>query len=284
MKKHLFALLSFLFLSQAYATVESYKCRFSVAGGQESSHTNFDYVPVKDVLGKTGQFNGFSYSLIREGLLVKVSIKNLQSEASTSTSFLNSRRDFNYSLGPGGKLFCLDLKLVAKESPIKKSDAKNVKLDFTVSALEDYKNDVIVEIKKNILFRYSSTGNQRMRSVIFQDGKLYTVDDDEMRDLNGNWCILQIQLYLDEDTNVIKGHTYEPYHFKKLDNNDTHFVYGYNFFPLGGGQDVQKYRDYKPFNMSCKISKKTVFTLDVFKKIVGDRIGFKEKAPKPASL
>jgi hypothetical protein len=109
----------------------------------------------------------------------------------------------------------------------------------------------------------------RMRPIIFQDGKIYTSDDE--RDTKGNWCIFNIHVELDEDTFINKGTRLKVDSFQLLKNNPDSVVYAYNF-----KRDYSKNKRYRPLSLECNIQNETTYNFSLLKKITNHRLSLTE--------
>ena len=139
------------------------------------------------------------------------------------------------------------------------------------SSLDKYTSDLWVRTNSNLKFIYYQRNVvDRMRPIIFQDGKVFTADDS--RDIEGNWCIFNVQVKLDEDTFINTGTKLKVQSFNILSNNPTHNVYAYTFVDIAGGRKRSETSRYAPFSLECKIKKSDIFNLNLFKKITGNRL------------
>lgn len=256
-----------LFVGQVEAKM--FKCSFKVAGTAKS----FDFDVVKNSQGTGGELEGQAYFLSTINQDISVLVQNSKTSSQTKTNFSVSRKEFSLSSSPGFDLSCTHDPIVPVVTKNKTKDAK-LKLDEDTS-LDKFEASLDFVTTEQMKVFYNVDGaekSSRMRSIIFQKGRMYTLDDDARRDLNGNYCILQVKLELDQDTMINKGDRWQTEQYKPLDNNSTHMVYAYSFVDASQGKVTQRFRRYVPFNMACQVKKPLKFDQKMWREITGDRI------------
>ena len=250
--------------STAYS--KSYKCKIKVAGYSEDF--NFDSDRHKN--GTGGSFNDYVYFIGMKKKDISVKIQNSKNASQVQSLFSLTRDDFELSLTPGWELNCA---LQVPEKPVVAIVEKKVLVLDDLTPLKEFQADISFTAQTSIKVHYNvSTAKQRMRAVVFQKGRLYTTDDDVKRDLNGNWCILQVNLELDQDTLIEEGHNWQTVQYNTLNNSSSHTVYAWSFVDPAQGKVTQKFKRYVPFNMACQIKKGVIFNQKMWREITGDRI------------
>ncbi|MFT6069213.1 MAG: hypothetical protein ACJAT2_000310 [Bacteriovoracaceae bacterium] len=261
-----FILFIALCANSGLAFTKTFNCKLKVAGFSEG----FLFDSVKHKGGSGGSFNDFVYFLAMKDEKISVKIQNTKNASQVQSIYSLSRDDFELSVTPGWDLSCIkqeEIKAVEETKPIKK-----LVLD-DLTPLETFQADISFTAQSPIKVRYNvSTAKQRMRAVVFQKGRLYTTDDDVKRDLNGNWCILQVNLELDQDTMIEEGHNWQTVQYNTLNNSSSHTVYAWSFVDPAQGKVTQKFKRYVPFNMACQIKKGEVFNRKMWREITGDRV------------
>jgi hypothetical protein len=244
---------------------KTFKCKIKVAAFEQ----DFLFDSVKHVNGTGGSFNDFVYFIGMRKNNISVKIQNTNTSSQVQSIYSLTRDDFELSLTPGWDLTCGLQKEIAPVVVVKK---KVLKLD-ELTPLEMFQADISFSAGSSIKVHYNvSTAKQRMRAVVFQKGRLYTTDDDVKRDLNGNWCILQVKLELDQDTMIKEGHNWQTVQYNTLNNSSSHTVYAWSFVDPAQGIVTQKFKRYVPFNLACQIKKGVVFNKKMWREITGDRI------------
>jgi hypothetical protein len=127
--------------------------------------------------------------------------------------------------------------------------------------------DILTDLK---FFYYQQNANDRMRSIVFENGQLYSLDSD--RDKTQDWCIFTIEVKLDEDTFISKGTKIRINSFNLLSNNPEKKVYAFNFVDIAAGKKLSETTRYAPFALECRISKNKILTLNYLKQITGNRL------------
>lgn len=140
--------------------------------------------------------------------------------------------------------------------------------------LEPFGAKVLVQVQRPVVFRYlQSEETQKMRTVFFQNGKLFTASNRMEKKLP--WCLLRIQLKRDEDTTIQKGDSFKPVGFQKQENSSYFTTYSYSFVDFGAGKKVGEKLLYNPFMMACNILRGMPFKGQAFQDIVGDYLELK---------
>ena len=94
--------------------------------------------------------------------------------------------------------------------------------------LEPFGEKISVVVKKPITFSYYQTEEtQKMRTVFFQNGKLFSASNRMEKKLP--WCLLRVQLKRDENTVVNTGDEFNPLGFQKQENSAYFTTYSYSF-------------------------------------------------------
>ncbi len=245
---------------------KTFNCKLKVAGLIEG----FVFDTEKHGSGTGGSFNDFVYFLGIRDKKISVKIQNTKNASQAQSMYSLSRDEFEISLTPGWDLACTKEKEIKPAVEIK--EVKKLVLD-DLTPLEEFQADISFTAQSAIKVRYNvSTAKQRMRAVIFQKGRLYTTDDDVKRDLSGNWCILQVNLELDQDTMIKEGHNWQTVQYNTLNNSSSHTVYAWSFVDPAQGKVSQRFKRYVPFNMACQIKKGEVLNRKMWREITGDRV------------
>lgn len=248
------------------AFTKTFKCKIKVTGYSE----DFLFDSLKHKNGTGGSFNDFVYFIGMKKNQISVKIQNTTNASQVQSVFSLTREEFEISLTPGWDLSC-SLQKTAK--PVSVLVKKKALVLDELTPLEKFQADISFTAQSSIKVHYNvSTAKQRMRAVVFQKGRVYTTDDDVKRDLNGNWCILQVNLELDQDTMIEEGHNWQTVQYNTLNNSSSHTVYAWSFVDPSQGKVTQRFKRYVPFNMACQIKKGVVFNRKMWREITGDRI------------
>ncbi len=262
----LFSLTLCVFSLNKKAIAKDYACSFKVSGQEEK----FTFSVIKNQRGTGGSFNDFTYFMGIKNKKISIKIQDTKTASQVQSEYSISRDLIELSKTPGWDLVCK----VDRSIPEVIVTPKPVVLKLDEETpLEKFKADISFTATTSMKVKYSLlTAKQRMRSIIFQKGRLFTTDDDVKRDLNGNWCILQVQLELDQDTMIREGHNWQTVQYKTLNNSSSHTVYAYSFIDPAQGKVSQRFKRYVPFNIACQIKKDVVFNQKMWRQITGDRI------------
>jgi hypothetical protein len=213
--------------------------------------------------GKVINLGGVSIFLWNKNYHIYLKYEEKARNISLTSSYFPNRDSFSLEVKPHYQFNC------SSRGGVKKA-ASSDKISPTDS-LDKYTTNLWVKTNKELKFVYYQRNVvDKMRPIIFQDGKLYTADSS--RDIEGNWCIFNIQVKLDEDTFIDSGTKLRVESFNILSNNPTHNVYAYTFVDIAGGKKRSETSRYAPFSMECKIKKTDVFTLNLFNKITANRL------------
>jgi len=245
---------------------KDYICSFKVSGQIEK----FNFNVVKNQKGTGGRFSDFTYFMAIKNSLISIKVQDTKTASQVQSEYSISRDLIELSKTPGWDLVCKVDRNIPEVVVTPKPEV--LKLDEE-TPLEKFKADISFTATSSMKVKYNLlTAKQRMRSIIFQKGRLFTTDDDVKRDLNGNWCILQVQLELDQDTMIKEGHNWQTVQYKTLNNSSSHTVYAYSFIDPAQGKVSQRFKRYVPFNLACQIKKGEVFNQKMWRQITGDRI------------
>ena len=259
-----------IFLIPFTAGAKIFNCEFNIASpGQTVKASEVDKYIKKisfDTSSKQGKIinlGGVSISIWNKSYHINLKYEEKARNLSFTSSYFPARDSFSIEVKPHYQFKC------SSRGAAKKT-ASDDKIDPNAS-LDKYTQNLWVKTNVELKFRY----NQRnvvgkMRPIIFQDGKLYTADSE--RDIEGNWCIFNIQVKLDENTFINKWTKLKVESFNILSNNPTHNVYAYTFVDISGGKKRSETSRYAPFSLECKIKKSVPFNLNLFHKITGKRL------------
>ncbi|TDJ03941.1 MAG: hypothetical protein E2O68_09195 [Deltaproteobacteria bacterium] len=213
--------------------------------------------------GKVISLGGVSVYLWNKNYLIYLKYEEKARNLSFTSSYFPARDSFSLEVKPNYSFTCSSRGGVKKAVTSDKINPND--------SLDKYTQGLWVRTNKELKFVYYQRNVvDRMRPIIFQDGNLYTADSE--RDVEGNWCIFNIQVKLDENTYISSGTKLRVESFNILSNNPTHNVYAYTFVDIAGGRKRSETSRYAPFSLECKIKKSTIFTLNLFSKITGDRL------------
>lgn len=248
-------------------SAKMFNCKIKVGDLTES----FDFDSVKNQQGIGGNFNGQVYFISIKRKKISVKVQNSKTASQVQSSFSPRRLDFELSQTPGFDLSCKYDPVAPQAKPVEVKK-EELKLDET-TALEKFQAGLDFIASTSLKVKYNvQASSKRMRAVIFQKGRLYTFDDDSKRDLNGNWCMLQVKLELDQDTSISEGDRWQTVQYKTLKNNSSHTIYSYSFVDPVSARVTQRFKRYVPFNLACQIKIGEVFNQKMWREITGDRI------------
>ncbi|RLA62834.1 MAG: hypothetical protein DRQ88_05475 [Epsilonproteobacteria bacterium] len=247
-----------------------FKCELNIASPGQTVKANQIQNFVKEVnfdttskQGKVISLGGINIYLWNKNFYVNLKYEEKVRNLSFTSQYFPARDSFSLEVKPHYQFKCSSrgaAKRVVSESKIDPQQS-----------LDKYQRNLWIKTSSNLKFvYYQKNVVDRMRPIIFQNGMLYTADSS--RDIQGNWCIFNVQVKLDEDTYINSGSKLQVMSFNKLSNNPTHNVYAYNFVDIVQGKKRSETSRYAPFSLECKIKKSQVFTLDLFKKITGNRL------------
>jgi len=260
----LFSLISFS------ASAKIFNCELNIASpGQtvkEDQVQNFVRKISFDTSSKQGkviELGGIKIFLWNKNYHINLKYEEKAKNITFTSQYFPARDSFSVKVDPHYQFNCSSRGAGKKEISKDKIDPKK--------KLDNYSKDLWVRANKDLKFVYYQRNVvDRMRPIIFQDGKLHTADS--RRDIEGNWCIFNLQAKLDEDTFINSGTKLKILSFNILSNNPTHNVYAYNFVDIGAGKKHSETSRYAPLSLECKIKKDSPFTLNLFSKITGNRL------------
>lgn len=222
--------------------------------------------------GRKVKFKGDEVMVWNKNKEIQVRFTDGKSKTFFHTQFSPIRPTFSVKLNGSRSFKCKD-KSKPGANPTSSSDGGPGPLT-QASLLENYKKDLDVLLSSNLTIKYFQENVQgRMRPIIFQGGKLYTADDE--RDNDGNWCILNFQLQLDENTEVDRGTRWDVISTGKFSNSSSHHVYTFTFVDIGRGKKMNDNNYYAPFSLECRIKKAVPFSYKLFRRITGERLAIK---------
>lgn len=207
--------------------------------------------------GKKVELDGDKLLIWNKKELIHVQFIDSKSQVKFQTSFVPEREKFSISFGGNRGFECYQT-----EAPKK----------YSKDDLEGLGGNVSLIFKEDLTFKYFQQNvRERMRPILFQKGELLTNDDP--RDKNLDYCILEAQLKLDENITVSKGTKWPVMRMDKLDNSERDYVYSYSFVDIARGKKMIETFDYVAFSLKCNINKKNKFNSSLLREIVNDRIG-----------
>jgi hypothetical protein len=273
-------LLSFAILFQTVEATE-YKCSINlIPKGKEISKEEFgkyikqfDYKMVDGAPGKTSTLGDVSLFIWAKNKKIHLAAQIKQKEGEplkVQTSYPLNFPEIKLKISPNVDIACLTQQAL---SNVKDSNALKM-LDKSIndkSDLYSYGADIFFVTNTFLKFVYNQQlANGKMRPIVFQQGKLFTLDD--QIDKDKNWCIFNIEVILDEDTYLQKNTKLKPASVSKNSNNDRQTVYSYNFVDFSTGKKLYETSRYSPFSFECSLQKDQGFKSEVIKEVTGGRI------------
>lgn len=277
--KSFFTLLLLFFAVAVHGT--EYKCSINlIPSGKEISKTEFakyikqfSYKSVDGAPGKTSTLGKVSVFIWTKKKKIHLAVQIKQDKKDPlkiQSSYQMNTPEVKMKISPNIDIACLTQKALDNVK-----DANNRKmLDKSItdkSDLYQYGADIYFVTNTFLKFIYNQQmANGKMRPIVFQKGRLYTIDDNI--DKNQNWCIFNIEVKLDEDTYIQKNTKLKPASVSKNSNNSTQTVYSYNFVDFSSGKKLYETSRYAPFSFECSLNKNQGFKADVIKNVTGGRI------------
>ncbi len=246
---------------------QTYKCEFNTAppGKTLTPEEAKEFVREIDFDsnqkdGKVLNFKNHNIYVWKKGTSIHTKYQDTASNLEFTTDYLSTRDSFSFNVTPNKLFRCSIPKLEKVSAPLtSKDDLAGQKENLTVNVLTELK----------FLF-YQSKANDRMRAIVFQEGATYSLDSE--RDKTKDWCILNIQVKLDEDTFIPRGTKLKVVGFNVLSNSPEQQVYAYDFVNVAEGKKLSETSRYAPFSLECKIGKDKILSAEYFKKITGNRL------------
>lgn len=134
--------------------------------------------------------------------------------------------------------------------------------------IDQFQENVVFTTAKNLVFPYyQPEENQRMRTLYFQNGKVYKESGAMEKKLP--WCSLRVQLKRDEDTTVKSGESFVPVSFQKQENNNYFTTFSYSFVDFSKGKKRGEKHLYSPFMLNCNILRGMPYKLKTWQSVVG---------------
>jgi len=272
--------LTFLFFS-SLASATEYKCSINlIPKGKEISKSEFSeyikqftYKMKEGAPGKTSTLKDVSLFIWAKNKKINLAVQLKQKEGEPlkiQTSYPVNITEIKMKISPNIDVACLTHEAL---SNVKDSNTRKM-LDKSIgdkSDLYNYGADIYFVTNTFLKFIYNQRlANDKMRPIVFQKGKLYTLD--ENIDKNLNWCIFNIEVKLDEDTYIQKNTKLKPASVSKNSNNSTQTVYSYNFVDFSSGKKLYETSRYAPFSFECSLNKNQGFKSEVIKEVTGGRI------------
>ncbi len=256
-------LLLILFLMQSVSFASDYQCVVNYApAGLTVNEKNFDEFAKRISFSSTQKqglqvtFKGDEFRLWNKNGLILFYFKDGQSMVTFQTSFDPGRKQFAVNMSNDREMSC-------------QSKGPSVKKD--PNALDQLGGEVSLYFKEKLTFKYFQQNvRERMRPIIFQDGKLLT--NDSKRDNRDNYCVLEAQLKLDENISVDQGTSWPVITMQRLDNSESFYVYSYSFVDIARGKKMIETFGLVAFSFVCNIKKEQKFTPDILAKITNDRV------------
>ena len=273
MKIFKYLLISLFLLSlNSQVWAQTYECVLNANASQKSMKAHeiskfvkkFSYNTKKEV-GKSIKLDPYKLIVWKKGEYLNAKFIGGHFKKPLSVQFSASQKQsrFNYA----GKI---DLECLNGGSSVTANKLKLTK----EKDLEPFGEKVIVTVKKNVIFRYlQSEETQKMRTVFFQNGKVYTASNRLEKKLP--WCLLRIQLKRDEDTTIQKGDEFKPVGFQKQENSSYFTTFSYSFVDFGAGKKQGEKLLYNPFMMACNVLRGMPFKGQAFSDIVGEYLELK---------
>lgn len=275
----LLSLLIAIFFQTVQAT--EHKCSINlIPKGKEISKAEFgkyikqfDYKMVDGAPGKTSTLGDVSLFIWAKNKKIHLAAQIKQKEGDPlkiQTSYPLNIPEIKLKISPNIDIACLTQQAL---SNVKDADALKM-LDKSIndkSDLYNYGADIFFVTNMPLKFVYNQQlANGKMRPIVFQQGKLFTLDDQINKDKN--WCIFNIEVKLDEDTYLQKNTKLKPASVSKNSNNDRQTVYSYNFVDFSTGKKLDETSRYSPFSFECSLQKDQGFKSEVIKEVTGGRI------------
>lgn len=270
-----------LLLLSATAAATEYKCSINlIPKGKEINKNEFSkyikqfsYKMKEGAPGKTSTLNDVSLFIWTKNKKINLAVQIKQKEGDPlkiQTSYPINIPEIKMKVSPNIDVACLTQTAL---SNVKDSNARKM-LDKSIgdkSDLYNYGADIYFVTNTFLKFIYNQRlANDKMRPIVFQEGKLYTLDDNI--DKNLNWCIFNIEVKLDEDTYIQKNTKLKPATVSRNSNNNTQTVYSYNFVDFSTGKKLYETSRYAPFSFECSLNKNQGFKSEVIKEVTGGRI------------
>lgn len=256
---------SAIFLKSAQAN--SYQCLIKVSEKEEK----FNFDTTRDKSGTGGSFMGMTYFISVSNSTINLRVQNTKNKTLTKSFYNVDRENFELSQTPGFVLGCYTKKSMPRKK-VKTKVIEKLILNDEVR-LDKFANRISFKAASKIKVIYNvKAAHNRMRAIIFQNAKMYSLDDDNKRDVSGSWCIFQLQLDLDQDTMIQEGDSWKTVTYQSFNNSSTHTTYSYSFIDPSKGKISQKFKRYRPFNLVCQIKKGQTFNRKLWREIIGDRV------------
>ncbi len=276
MQKNIIILLCFIFSINSYAI--NYFCHLDTSPkGSVINKSNvkkyirkFTYKSIPGAKGKRVRFSGFEVIIFNQKMKTSLLVKLPKTKQEIKTSYDLTQQALSFIIKDQAKIKC-----VTKSGKDKDTISKHIHKELgSNSDLSQFSSDVIIKNKTTLKFKYAQQlVNGLMRPIIFQDGKLLTADNPRRK--NADWCVMQIQLKLNEDTFLQKYTKMKPLDFSIVSNNDQRSVYSYSFVDFSSGKKSFETSRYALFSLSCNLTKGVVLTPAIFNQITGDRFEIK---------
>jgi len=259
-------------LYASFAQAQTYLCVLNTAAKKKSMTASevgqfikkFSYDAKKEV-GKSIKLDPYKLIVWKKEKFLNVKLVGGPFKKPLSIQFSAEQKVSRFNYGGDLDLECVNGARNATAAALELTSQKN---------LEPFGEKILVAVKKPIVFRYLQTEeSQKMRTVFFQDGNLFTASSRLEKKLP--WCLLRIQLKRDEDTTIPKGDEFNPVSFQKQENSTYFTTYSYSFVDFGAGKKKGEKLHYNPFMMDCNILRGMPFKAQVFSDIVGDYLGLK---------
>lgn len=277
--KSFFALLVLFFTITVQGT--EYKCSINlIPAGKEISKKEFSkyikqfsYKSVDGAPGKTSTLGEVSVFIWAKKKKIHLAVQIKQEKKDPlkiQSSYPMRTPEVKMKISPNIDIVCLTNQAL---DSVKDVNSRKM-LDKSItdkSDLYQYGADIYFVTNTFLKFIYKQQmANGKMRPIVFQKGRLYTIDDDI--DKNHNWCIFNIEVKLDEDTYIQKNTKLKPASVSKNSNNSKQTVYSYNFVDFSSGKKLYETSRYAPFSFECSLNKNQGFKADVIKDVTGGRI------------
>ncbi len=186
----------------------------------------------------------------KRGDLIHLLLGSSKKKVSIKTSFSLKRTEFSLTLNPSVRLKCNSRKDSKVEEKVKQTNG------LTIPSTGD---DLIVEIKKDLLFRYyTKDGFELSRSLIFQKGKIY--NQTRAPSKKDPWCLFRIEFKLNEDTLVPNKTKIPVKRAEVFKNNENFTVFSYSFVDFATGKKGMETSRFVPFSIECTIGSKMTFS------------------------
>lgn len=249
-----------------------FNCTLNKAFDKKSlSHTEvkqhvktFTYDSAKEV-GKNIELDPYKLLLWKKDKNLNVKFIGGEFKKPLSIQFSLGQTDLRFHYGSSLDFECSSKGQTAAQKAIELTPDKE---------LDQFQEKLQVVVDQDLTFVWNQPEeNQMMRTLYFQNGKIFT--DSSSMEQKLPWCLLRVQLKRNEDTIVKKGETFTPVTFQKQENNTYFTTYSYSFVDFSKGKKTGEQLLYSPFMFSCNILRGMPYKLATFKSMVGNNLVLK---------